>query len=38
MKELDCYLGPADGYAYGSYERLTRMRKKKLWKPVGVST
>ncbi|CAG9763313.1 unnamed protein product [Ceutorhynchus assimilis] len=35
IRELDCYLGNADGYAYGSQDRLTRMRRKYMWKPVG---
>ncbi|KAH1003860.1 uncharacterized protein LOC109534301 [Dendroctonus ponderosae] len=35
IKELDCYIGTADGYAYGSEDRLYRMRKKYLFKPVG---
>ncbi|XP_030767333.1 uncharacterized protein LOC115891072 [Sitophilus oryzae] len=35
IKEVDCYLGPADGYAYGSNDRLMKMRKKYIFKPVG---
>ncbi|XP_076264653.1 uncharacterized protein LOC143198917 [Rhynchophorus ferrugineus] len=35
MKELDCYLGEVDGFAYRSSDRLTRMRRKYLFKPVG---
>ncbi|KAG5875465.1 hypothetical protein JTB14_028840 [Gonioctena quinquepunctata] len=35
IKELDCYIGFTDGYAYRSWDRLTRMRTKYVWKPVG---
>lgn len=35
ITELDCYIGHADGFAYGSYDRLTRMRKKGIPKPAG---
>lgn len=35
ISELDCYIGHADGYSYGSYDRLLRMRKKGIVKPVG---
>lgn len=35
MTELDCYIGHADGFAYGSYDRLIRTRKKGIVKPVG---
>ncbi|KAL1518332.1 hypothetical protein ABEB36_001971 [Hypothenemus hampei] len=35
IRELDCYIGTADGYAYGSNDRLNRMRRKYLWKPIG---
>lgn len=35
VKELDCYLGNVDGYAYGSWDRLSRMRRKYVIKPVG---
>ncbi|XP_023311428.1 uncharacterized protein LOC111692009 [Anoplophora glabripennis] len=35
IKELDCYIGFTDGYAYRSWDRLTRMRKKYVFKPVG---
>ncbi|KAF2899723.1 hypothetical protein ILUMI_06449 [Ignelater luminosus] len=35
VSELDCYIGRADGYAYKSYDRLIRMRKKGMFKPVG---
>lgn len=32
---LDCYVGHADGFAYKSYDRLVRTRKKGIIKPVG---
>lgn len=35
VTELDVYLGHCDGYAYKSYDRLIRMRKKGMFKPVG---
>ncbi|XP_050306323.1 uncharacterized protein LOC126743329 [Anthonomus grandis grandis] len=35
IKELDCYIGTANGFAYGSSDRLLRMRRKYMWKPVG---
>lgn len=35
ISELDCYIGHADGFAYGSYDRLIRMRRKGIVKPVG---
>lgn len=35
MAELDCYIGHVDGYAYCSYDRLIRMRKKGVFKPKG---
>ncbi|KAJ8925439.1 hypothetical protein NQ315_009272 [Exocentrus adspersus] len=35
IKELDCYIGFTDGFAYRSWDRLTRMRKKYVFKPVG---
>ncbi|CAH1183684.1 unnamed protein product [Phaedon cochleariae] len=35
IKELDCYIGFTDGYAYRSWDRLTRMRRKSVLKPVG---
>ncbi|XP_022911841.1 uncharacterized protein [Onthophagus taurus] len=35
ISEIDCYVGKVDGYAYRSYDRLARMRKKGNFKPVG---
>lgn len=35
IKELDCYIGLADGFAYRSNDRMTRMKKKHVIKPVG---
>lgn len=35
MKELDCYIGFADGFAYKSNDRMTRMKKKHVVKPFG---
>ncbi|XP_017774676.1 PREDICTED: uncharacterized protein LOC108561316 [Nicrophorus vespilloides] len=35
IKEIDIYIGQADGYAYKSYDRLLRMRNKGTFKPVG---
>ncbi|XP_057655472.1 uncharacterized protein LOC130893406 [Diorhabda carinulata] len=35
IKELDCYLGHADGYSYRSYERLSKSRRKYVIKPDG---
>ncbi|KAJ8927019.1 hypothetical protein NQ314_020582 [Rhamnusium bicolor] len=35
IKELDCYIGFTDGYAYKSWDRLSRMRTKYVFKPVG---
>lgn len=35
MAQLDCYVGHVDGYAYRSYDRLMRMRKKGVFKPKG---
>lgn len=35
VKQLDCYIGPIDGYAYRSHDRLARMRIKGTAKPVG---
>nr|CAI5818200.1 unnamed protein product [Callosobruchus analis] len=35
IKELDCYIGYADGYAYRSWERLQKMKRKYVVKPVG---
>lgn len=37
MAKLDCHVGNVDGYAYGSYDRLSRMRKKGVFKPIGPS-
>ncbi|KAJ8975871.1 hypothetical protein NQ317_015204 [Molorchus minor] len=33
IKELDCYIGFTDGYAYRSWDRLSRMKKKYVIKP-----
>ncbi|XP_018322029.1 uncharacterized protein LOC108734831 [Agrilus planipennis] len=33
--DFDPYLGTCDGYAYGSFDRLDKMRKKGFLKPVG---
>lgn len=35
IKELDCYIGFADGFAYKSNDRMSRMRKKNVIKPYG---
>lgn len=35
IKELDCYIGFADGFAYGSNDRMNRMKKKHVIKPFG---
>lgn len=35
MAQLDCYIGHADGFAYRSYDRLCRMRKKGVFKQCG---
>lgn len=35
VRELDCYSGRIDGFAYRSADRLRRMRKKGMFKPVG---
>lgn len=35
MKELDCYIGFADGFAYRSNNRMNQMRKKHVIKPFG---
>lgn len=35
IKELDCYIGFADGFSYRSYDRMDRMKKKHVIKPVG---
>lgn len=35
IKELDCYIGYADGFAYGSNDRMYHMKKKYVIKPFG---
>ncbi|KAJ8951722.1 hypothetical protein NQ318_012572 [Aromia moschata] len=35
IKEIDCYIGFTDGYSYKSWDRLARMKKKYVIKPVG---